>query len=215
MRNPVLACIFLQALSIGVAAASIIPPTMVSGKSSNDGATTDPRIKFRAVLLSHGKVECQMTLRESLLDADWVTLNLRDGTDHVLLSARLEGIPSKDGNGRLYTFYIDRLAIKNSYCQVAAHSRRGENLWVLLGSVEIYDDWTHAMGMVGRSEEQLNGTLGPPDYDSRKVDSLPGSGPYELRWCYGEGKDISATIQDQIVIKVSHWRDGRPESGGP
>jgi hypothetical protein len=96
-------------------------------------------------LLSHGKIECELTLTGTLMARNWVILNLRDGTEHVILSAQLEPTVSKDRKKYVYRFFVDRDAIKNSYIQIP-HTKRKENVWVLLKSVTVHDDWTKETG---------------------------------------------------------------------
>jgi hypothetical protein len=207
MRQHCLACIVVLAMSAGIAAASIVLPTPVTGKDAKEGTTTDPRIQCRAVLWLRGNVDCHLTLRDTLLSPEWVQLELHDGTGQVVLSARLEGFPTKDGTARAYKVSLHKAKLQNSYLQLYAENGGGENLVVLLHSVEIYDDWTHKRDIVGWSEERVVRTLGPPDFDSRDGDTSTRNGAHELRWSYGEGKDISVSIEDKTVIKIDHWRN--------
>ena len=137
MRKHILANVAVFALCVGAVTASIIQPTFVKSRNAKVGTTTDPEIACMATLLSHGKVELELTVKGSLLQADWVMIHLRDGTENVILSTQIEGHLSKDGKSRVYRVFIDHAAIKNSYVQIAAHTKKKRQYWVLMNSIEI------------------------------------------------------------------------------
>ena len=199
LRKSIVVCIAIQFLLLSVARANSITGTKdVHGKHDGQGTTTNPDIICKLILLSHGFVECQLTLKIPLHDTRWVQFVLRDGTENRILSTSVTGTKNKEGSLRTYRVTMKRTSIKNSYFLVEKNASK-----VLLETVELHEAWTHGQALLSWTEEHALGSLGTPEYDSRK-EKGDSDKSYVLIWRFGGIKDLSIQFKDKKA--VSHWR---------